>query len=1095
MAYIGREPTNSGQFLIIDDISSNFNSSNTSFNLTIGGNAINPAKENIIIALDGVLQQSNESYAVTGSTISFTEAPGPSVSFYGLLTGESQFIANESISNDKISPTANISGSKINTDFSAQNIQITQMTASGNISGSSTTTGSFGRLQTNQANALFGSRTVTFGGNLTTGGTVTTVGNLTTAGALTTAGTFTIQNNNLTINAADAARTLTLTEDFTIGGGNSGTLTYSGASKTLTVADTITLSGGGNTLTLAGDLTTQNNNVTINAVGAARTITLNESLTVGDGNDGTITFSGASKTLTVEDTSVVNQDLTSDASPTFAGGTVTGNFTVGGTLTAQEIHTEFTSASIVFTSGSTTFGDTADDVHERTGSLNISGSLTLNDGTLTVTDDLSVDGTTNLDNTDIDGTLTVDGGNIVFNEDSADQDFRVESNGNTHMLFVDGGNNRVGVGTSTPAKLFHVEGSTGGDFLARIKNIDSSNGEGLGILTNNTNSLFRILHAENSNGRVFTIFNDAKVMIGDGSQQNFSASSASLHIAQNEPSIRLQDMNHAPGSFCLINANSGAGGLEIIADGNNTNAGSNIDFQVDGGSKMVISGSGQIGMGTSNPSQFLDLTFAGEDGMAINSTNSNATLFLQANGTNKWIIANAPSQHELFISSAATAPAITIKQDGKVGIGTNSPGRQLDIVAPSDAVALNLRMRSNDDFSFITFTDHDVSEAFIGQIAVKRTGAGTGEIQFYTSGDNERMQINASGDVGIGVSPSVKLHVKEDNSSDDAQIKVENDGTGDAGIAFLLTGTRGYSMGIDNNDGDKFIIGGDDNAIGTTPYLTIDHSNSNVGIGTTAPLTALHVHGAAGDPASSGTTPTAITRFGTSGINSVLDIGQGASPYPMFIQAADRSNLAQFYKLSLNPVGGNVGVGTLNPGEAFEAAGGNGTAIQVNNTSGDRDATFRMKCATNSQEYRMGLNVDNVEQHSFSIKRQDTGGIRFRIKADGDFVGSTSADISDERMKENIQDLSSTLEKINKLKPISYTWKKEAEKNTDKVYLGLLAQNVESYFPDLVTDESIMDTEDIKYKSLSYTGLIAPMVKAIQELSAKIEELEKKSEN
>ena len=75
----------------------------------------------------------------------------------------------------------------------------------------------------------------------------------------------------------------------------------------------------GNTLTLGGNFVTQNNNVTINAAGAARTLTLTESLTIGDGNDGTITFSGASKTLTIEDTSVVNQDLSSDANPTFAG--------------------------------------------------------------------------------------------------------------------------------------------------------------------------------------------------------------------------------------------------------------------------------------------------------------------------------------------------------------------------------------------------------------------------------------------------------------------------------------------------------------------------------------------------------------------------------------------------------------------------------------------------------------------------------------------------------------------------------------------------------------------------------------------------------
>ena len=47
------------------------------------------------------------------------------------------------------------------------------------------------------------------------------------------------------------------------------------------------------------------------------------------------------------------------------------------------------------------------------------------------------------------GGIDVEGG-AVFNEDSADQDFRVESNGNTHMLFVDGGNDRVGIGTNSP---------------------------------------------------------------------------------------------------------------------------------------------------------------------------------------------------------------------------------------------------------------------------------------------------------------------------------------------------------------------------------------------------------------------------------------------------------------------------------------------------------------------------------------------------------------------------------------------------------------------------------------------------------------------
>ena len=70
----------------------------------------------------------------------------------------------------------------------------------------------------------------------------------------------------------------------------------------------------------------------------------------------------------------------------------------------------------------------------------------------------------NIQYTDGDAALTIaDGGGVtlpsalsakggaVFNEDSADKDFRVESNGNANMVFVDGGNDSVGIGISNPA--------------------------------------------------------------------------------------------------------------------------------------------------------------------------------------------------------------------------------------------------------------------------------------------------------------------------------------------------------------------------------------------------------------------------------------------------------------------------------------------------------------------------------------------------------------------------------------------------------------------------------------------------------------------
>ena len=51
---------------------------------------------------------------------------------------------------------------------------------------------------------------------------------------------------------------------------------------------------------------------------------------------------------------------------------------------------------------------------------------------------------------------------IIFNEGSADVDFRVESNLNSHMFFIDGGNNRIGINTSDPGKDLEINNSSGG---------------------------------------------------------------------------------------------------------------------------------------------------------------------------------------------------------------------------------------------------------------------------------------------------------------------------------------------------------------------------------------------------------------------------------------------------------------------------------------------------------------------------------------------------------------------------------------------------------------------------------------------------------
>jgi len=75
---------------------------------------------------------------------------------------------------------------------------------------------------------------------------------------------------------------------------------------------------------------------------------------------------------------------------------VNGNTTVDGTLTVRELHTEFVSASIIYESGSTQFGDTSDDTHQFSGSVLISGSFSINNDSVTeISDDTTLSDNSN----------------------------------------------------------------------------------------------------------------------------------------------------------------------------------------------------------------------------------------------------------------------------------------------------------------------------------------------------------------------------------------------------------------------------------------------------------------------------------------------------------------------------------------------------------------------------------------------------------------------------------------------------------------------------------------------------------------------------
>ena len=101
---------------------------------------------------------------------------------------------------------------------------------------------------------------------------------------------------------------------------------------------------------------------------------------------------------------------------------------------------------------------------------------------------------------------------------------------------------------------------------------------------------------------------------------------------------------------------------------------------------------------------------------------------------------------------------------------------------------------------------------------------------------------------------------------------------------------------------------------------------------------------------------------------------------------------------------------------------------------------------------------------------------------------------SDYRIKENVTDVSDgVLDKINELRPIHYTQKEcGIFKKFDDQRISFIAHELEEHFPDIVKGDkdAVDDNGDPVFQSYNNTRLTAYLIKAVQELSAKVTALE-----
>ena len=242
------------------------------------------------------------------------------------------------------------------------------------------------------------------------------------------------------------------------------------------------------------------------------------------------------------------------------------------------------------------------------------------------------------------------------------------------------------------------------------------------------------------------------------------------------------------------------------------------------------------------------------------------------------------------------------------------------------------------------------------------------------------LHVISGGLVGIGTDdPSTKLEIQ---SATDPKIRLQSQESGNKRLELWIDG--GEAIGYIAADQSASQL-----AFRTTGYdrLRIT-SDGKVGVKVTNPDLTLHVNGVNALPSSSGSTPTGHLTLRAKATSSTHGMFMGVSnvaPWSSWIQAQDANNNATNYPILLNPNGGNIGIGTDNPGTNLDVlrTSNDTGGIIVRNTnnsqanaraqveiSGGDNADGRLKIECNSTEHTFRQDGNgNLQIHNASAER------------------------------------------------------------------------------------------------------------------------------
>ena len=330
---------------------------------------------------------------------------------------------------------------------------------------------------------------------------------------------------------------------------------------------------------------------------------------------------------------------------------------------------------------------------------------------------------------------------VVVNDGSDDVDFRVESDTNANMLFVNGGTNRVGVGTATPSALFHVSGP------ARIGANDAS---------------------------------DAALDIGAGATGNRNAI---LDL--------VGDTTYTDYGLRIIRTDSGANASSVIehrgtgAFGIKTREAGALTFSTNNSERIRVTSDGHVGIGVTNPGSFnakaetLVLANGGDHvGITLDcNTDKEGSIYFADGGSGDnlqrgQIVYNHSGDSLRFVTNASEA--MRVDSSGNAGIGVTAPSAKLHVagiarIGANDTSTAQLEIGAgatgdrNAILDFIgdtTYTDYGLrvirTPGANGSSIIEQRGTGAlllktreaGAILFTTN-NTERYRVDSAGNILI----------------------------------------------------------------------------------------------------------------------------------------------------------------------------------------------------------------------------------------------------------------------------------------------------------------------------------------------------------